>query len=143
MTTAVRTAFAYTLVVVLVPVLEPVIVLNSGEPLLRRPSRVEFPSDAARACSRPLYQQRPPSQCPRKKQRCPTQCASSFLIASTEMAASWQDMVTQANAIARQFAQHYYQTFDSNPPALAALYVSLPFSSISFVHTAALQFLVQ
>jgi hypothetical protein len=40
------------------------------------------------------------------------------------MAGSWQDMVTQATAIARQFAQHYYQTFDTNPPALAALYVS-------------------
>ena len=33
-------------------------------------------------------------------------------------------MVAQANGIARQFAQHYYQTFDTNPPALAALYVS-------------------
>jgi hypothetical protein len=41
-------------------------------------------------------------------------------------APSEQDMVAQANTIARQFAQHYYQTFDSNPPALAALYVSPP-----------------
>ena len=53
--------------------------------------------------------------------------SNSFKTRRFNMAApSEQDMVAQANTIARQFAQHYYQTFDSNPPALAALYVSPP-----------------
>jgi hypothetical protein len=52
---------------------------------------------------------------------------------------SWQDMVAQANQIARQFAQHYYQTFDTNPPALAALYVRLLHSLFSPLRPSALR----